>query len=51
MEETDKVEDTDFLMKIMMAREEVDSAETREEVESVVERNQGKYAYARRVNM
>ncbi|KAJ3779235.1 hypothetical protein FB446DRAFT_711439 [Lentinula raphanica] len=41
MEETDKLEDDDFLMNIMMAREELENAETREEAESVIQENQG----------
>ncbi|KAJ3828288.1 hypothetical protein F5880DRAFT_1531423 [Lentinula raphanica] len=40
MEETDKLEDDDFLMNIMMAREELENAETREEAESVIQENQ-----------
>ncbi|KAE9408069.1 hypothetical protein BT96DRAFT_954057 [Gymnopus androsaceus JB14] len=40
MEETDKLEDNEFLMNIMMAREEVETAETREEAEPVIQENQ-----------
>ncbi|KAJ3999674.1 Co-chaperone Hsc20 [Lentinula boryana] len=40
MEETDKLEDDEFLMNIMMAREEVETAETREEAERVTQENQ-----------
>ncbi|KAF9076295.1 hypothetical protein BDP27DRAFT_1159541, partial [Rhodocollybia butyracea] len=45
LSETDTLEDEsdkflDFMMNIMMAREEIESAETREQVEPVLERNQ-----------
>ncbi|KAJ3800723.1 hypothetical protein GGU11DRAFT_676614 [Lentinula aff. detonsa] len=40
MEETDKLEDDEFLMNIMMTREEVETAETREEAERVTQENQ-----------
>ncbi|KAJ4486141.1 Co-chaperone Hsc20 [Lentinula aciculospora] len=40
LEETDKLEDNEFLMNIMMAREEIETAETREEVEPVIQENQ-----------
>ncbi|KAL0581611.1 molecular chaperone [Marasmius crinis-equi] len=40
LEETDKVEDLEFLGEIMMAREEIQDAETAEDVEPVLEQNQ-----------
>jgi molecular chaperone HscB len=40
MEETDKLQDNEFLMSIMMAREEIEMAETREETEAVIQENQ-----------
>lgn len=41
MEETDKLEDNEFLMDIMTAREEIEMADTREEAEPVIRENQG----------
>lgn len=43
MEETDKLEDNEFLMDIMMAREEIEMAETAEETESAIQKNKGQY--------
>ncbi|KAL0071967.1 molecular chaperone [Marasmius tenuissimus] len=40
LEETDKVEDMEFLGEIMMAREEIQDAETKEDAEAVVAENQ-----------
>ncbi|KAH7880743.1 uncharacterized protein C8R40DRAFT_1081689, partial [Lentinula edodes] len=40
MEETDKLEDNEFLMDIMTAREEIEMADTREEAEPVIRENQ-----------
>ncbi|KAF5390271.1 hypothetical protein D9757_002934 [Collybiopsis confluens] len=40
MEETDKLEDNEFLMNIMTAREEIETAETPEEAEVILRENQ-----------
>ncbi|EEB89258.1 hypothetical protein MPER_12662 [Moniliophthora perniciosa FA553] len=42
MSETDKIEDMEFLGDIMMAREEIQTAETRDEVAHVIQENQDK---------
>ncbi len=46
MAETDKLEDMEFLADIMMAREEVENAETPEEAESIAEETRGKVSRA-----
>ncbi|KIK70992.1 hypothetical protein GYMLUDRAFT_150309 [Collybiopsis luxurians FD-317 M1] len=40
MEETDKLQDNEFLMDIMAAREEIENADTPEEAEAVIQENQ-----------
>ena len=45
LEETDKVEDMKFLGEIMMAREEIQDAETKEDTEAIVDETQGTVSF------